>query len=111
MAQDLKADIIFQQTGEMVSVSDRIEVSEPQKIDIKLEIMKTGKSGKASTVQGNSITAEPGKSYQSNHLALALQTGDKISALLNLYINGKLVLTKERTFTFDPTTSKDQGKL
>ena len=100
-AQPPKADIILHLTGNHLSIEDEIWIPEDGDYKVQLEVRKTGKGGRATTHQGNSIKGEADHVYQTSHMHLVLGHGDHIEAKLSLFSKDSLLVTTTRNYTFD----------
>ena len=100
LAQPPKADIIMHLTDNQLSIEDAIRVTEAGEYKVQLEVRKTGKSGTATTRQGNRIKAEADRVYQTSQLHFVLGAKDHIEAKLSLFSEDTLLVTKTRSYTF-----------
>ncbi len=99
-AQQAKADIIFDLSGNQLNISDEINVASNGAYSTLLKVTKIGTSGRTTTSQGNLIEGTKGKSYHSNHVSLKLNKGDRVEATLILYSDGEPLISSSRNFNF-----------
>ncbi|WP_162916476.1 curli-like amyloid fiber formation chaperone CsgH [Cohaesibacter haloalkalitolerans] len=113
MAADQKAEprLVFETNGDQLTISGVLHPAAPGDYVAKLEVIKSGPNGKATTRQSNRIMVNGDKTYPSSKVSLRLSTGDHVTARLDLFSNDKLLQSTHREFDFGTSAPEDKNHL
>nr|WP_319485158.1 curli-like amyloid fiber formation chaperone CsgH [uncultured Cohaesibacter sp.] len=113
MASDQQAEprLVFETNGDQLTISGVLQPAAPGDYVAKLEVIKSGPNGKATTRQSNRITVNGDKAYPSSKVSLRLSTGDHVTARLDLFSNDKLLQSTNREFEFGAPAPEDKTHL